>query len=87
MTSPVLASQFTVSDSLLSDRLRGGAKADLFFRSLGGDKYGFGAARSYFLVVRGKRYDSKAIAGVARGLERPDLGSMRHGLSLHEERS
>lgn len=28
-------------------------------------KYGFSAARDYFVVVDGKRYDSKAIAGVA----------------------
>src|SRR5688572_28378635 len=28
-------------------------------------RYGFGRARRYFLVLNGKRYDSKAIAGVA----------------------
>jgi 5-methylcytosine-specific restriction protein A len=31
------------------------------------DKYGFHPARSYVLVHNGKRYDSKAIAGVAHG--------------------
>ena len=31
------------------------------------DKYGFGRARSYFLVHHGKTYDSKAIVGVAHG--------------------
>jgi hypothetical protein len=31
------------------------------------DKYGFGPARSYFLIHEGKRYDSKAIAGAAHG--------------------
>jgi 5-methylcytosine-specific restriction protein A len=31
------------------------------------DKYGFGAARSYRLVVDGKTYDSKAIVGAAHG--------------------
>jgi 5-methylcytosine-specific restriction protein A len=31
------------------------------------EKYGFGAARSYWLVVDGKTYDSKAIVGAAHG--------------------
>ena len=31
------------------------------------EKYGFGAARSYLLVVDGKTYDSKAIVGAAHG--------------------
>ena len=31
------------------------------------EKYGFGAARSYRLVVNGKTYDSKAIVGAAHG--------------------
>ena len=31
------------------------------------EKYGFGAARSYRLVVDGKTYDSKAIMGAAHG--------------------
>src|SRR5258707_9833519 len=31
------------------------------------EKYGFGAARSYRLVVDGKAYDSKAIVGAAHG--------------------
>jgi 5-methylcytosine-specific restriction protein A len=30
-------------------------------------RYSFGSAKSYFLAVDGKRYDSKAIAGVALG--------------------
>lgn len=30
-------------------------------------KYGFGPARSYFVVYRRKRYDSKALAGAAHG--------------------
>lgn len=33
------------------------------------DKYGFGEARTYFLEYDGKRYDSKAIAGVAYGIQ------------------
>ena len=31
------------------------------------DKYGYRPARSYFLVHGGRRYPSKAIAGVAHG--------------------
>ncbi|WP_298746934.1 HNH endonuclease [uncultured Serinicoccus sp.] len=34
------------------------------------DEYGFHPARDYFVVVDGKRYDSKAIAGVAHLYER-----------------
>jgi hypothetical protein len=31
------------------------------------EKYGFGVARSYWLVIDGKTYDSKAIVGAAHG--------------------
>jgi len=31
------------------------------------EKYGFGTARSYWLMVDGKTYDSKAIVGAAHG--------------------
>jgi hypothetical protein len=41
------------------------------------DKYGYGSARSYFLVHQGRRYDSKAIAGVAYGYEFPDRAPLR----------
>ena len=37
-------------------------------------KYGYGKAREYFLFHEGKRYDSKAIAGVAQGYETKDDG-------------
>jgi hypothetical protein len=37
-------------------------------------KHRFGKARKYFLLIDGKRYDSKAIAGVAYGYEHPDEG-------------
>lgn len=40
-------------------------------------KYGFGEARSYWLLHEGRRYDSKAIIGAAHGYARPDLGPMR----------
>lgn len=39
-------------------------------------KYGFGPARSYYLLYRGGRYDSKAIAGAAHGYQFPDLGPL-----------
>ena len=40
------------------------------------DKYGFGEARSYYLVHEGKQYDSKAIVGVAHGYDRPEEGPL-----------
>jgi 5-methylcytosine-specific restriction protein A len=47
------------------------------FDELGRDeflrKYGFGPARSYFLVIAGKRYDSKAIVGAALGAAAADF--------------
>ena len=56
--------------------LRAIAEYDL----LGGDafrsEHGFGPARSYFLVHDGRRYDSKAIAGVAHGYQHPELGAL-----------
>ena len=41
------------------------------------DHYGFGRARSYFLVHGGRQYDSKAVVGVAHGFDRPDLGPLQ----------
>jgi 5-methylcytosine-specific restriction protein A len=40
-------------------------------------KHGFKNARQYFLVRGGRRYDSKAIAGVAHGYQFPDQGALR----------
>jgi MoxR-like ATPase len=37
-------------------------------------KYGFGPAREYFLVVDGRRYDSKAILAAAQGFDDPERG-------------
>ncbi len=39
-------------------------------------KYGFGRARSYWLVHDDKRYDSKAIVGAAFGYQFPDRGPL-----------
>lgn len=41
------------------------------------EKYGFGKARRYFLFIKGRRYDSKAIVGVAHGYEYPSKGPLR----------
>ena len=40
-------------------------------------KYHFGHAKSYWLVYDGRKYDSKAIIGVARKYARPDLGQLK----------
>lgn len=40
-------------------------------------KYNFGKATEYFLVVDGKRYDSKAIIGAAHGYQFPNLGPLK----------
>ncbi|SFB02379.1 protein of unknown function [Collimonas sp. OK607] len=39
-------------------------------------KYGFGSAREYYLMVDGQRFDSKAILGAAHGYEFPGLGPL-----------
>ena len=39
-------------------------------------EHGFGKARDYFLIRGERRYDSKAIVGVAHGYDRPDLGPL-----------
>jgi hypothetical protein len=39
-------------------------------------KYGFGPSRAYFLRRDGKDYDSKAIAGVAYGIQYPQKGQL-----------
>jgi MrcB-like, N-terminal domain/AAA domain (dynein-related subfamily) len=50
------------------------------YDELGGDAflthYGYGPARSYFVVHNGKRYDSKAIAGVSHGKQFPTKGPL-----------
>jgi hypothetical protein len=50
------------------------------FDELGRDvflaRYGYGPARSYFVVHNGKQYDSKALAGVAVGKQFPTSGPL-----------
>ena len=41
------------------------------------DQSGLGPAGSYFLIRDERRYDSKAIVGVAHGYDRSDLGPLR----------
>ena len=41
-------------------------------------KYHFGHAKSYWLVYDGRKYDSKAIIGVAHKYARPELGQLRN---------
>ena len=40
------------------------------------NKYGFGKAKTTWLIHRGNSYDSKAVIGVARGYARADLGPL-----------
>lgn len=40
-------------------------------------RYGFGRSHRYRLLHGGREYDSKAVAGVAFGLQHPDLGPLR----------
>jgi hypothetical protein len=51
------------------------------FRRLGRDpflaKYGFGQARDYFLIDQGERFDSKAIAAAAHGVQFPQAGPLK----------
>ena len=50
------------------------------FDSIGRDEFlrrhGFGPARRYFLIRKGRQYDSKAIISVAHGYQFPDLGPL-----------
>jgi hypothetical protein len=40
------------------------------------ERYGFGRAREFFLVVGGHEYDSKAIVGAAHGYQFPQEGPL-----------
>src|SRR5690349_1774033 len=57
--------------------LRAIAEYDALGRDAFLAKYGFGRARSYFLVHDGRLYDSKAIVGAAHGYEHPVVGPLR----------
>jgi len=51
------------------------------FRRLGRDsflaRYGFGRARDYFLIDDAERFDSKAIAAAAHGVQFPQVGPLK----------
>ncbi|WP_208646747.1 HNH endonuclease [Micromonospora noduli] len=57
-------------------------KAAEEYRALGRtifrDRYGYGGVQRYWVVVDGQLHDAKAIAGVAYGHQRPDMGPLRH---------
>lgn len=53
------------------------AECDRLGRTTFLSRYGFGPARSYWLLHDGTAYDSKAVLGVAHGHARPDLGPLR----------
>lgn len=48
-------------------------------------KYGYGAARSYFVRSKGKRYDSKAVFGAAHEYQHPGAGPRAHAYFNGEE--
>ena len=48
-------------------------------------QYGFGKARSYWLVHEGRSYDAKAIFGAARGYARPELGPLSAKNSVNSQ--
>ena len=53
-------------------------ECDKLGRTLFLDKYGYGHARKYHLCYKGRRYDSKAIVGVAYGYDCPQYGPLDH---------
>jgi MoxR-like ATPase len=69
MTLSLLSSRDAVLDAL--------AECDRLGRAAFLEKYGFGEARSYWLLFDGRRYDSKAIVAAAHGFQFPDLGPLR----------
>lgn len=52
------------------------AECDRLGREAFLDRYGFGPARRYFLLVDDQRYDSKAIVGVAHRYQFPERGPL-----------
>lgn len=63
----------------LSDKLAVESALDEFDRLGRSDflqLYGFGKAQSCFVLRRGERYDSKAIAGAAHKYQFPELGPL-----------
>lgn len=56
-----------------SDVLAAAEEFDTLGREAFLDKYGFGTARTYFLEVNGRQYDSKAIMGYTHGVSQGEF--------------
>jgi hypothetical protein len=66
--------------SRLTDRdavLRAVREFDRLGRTAFLEQFGYGEARRYFVRLNGNDYDSKAIAGVAFGMQYPGEGPLR----------
>lgn len=72
MTSKVSIADLTQSGAVL----RAIKEFDRLGRENFLSRYGFGKARAYFLIHEGRRYDSKAIVGVALGYQFPAAGPL-----------
>ncbi|MGW8993457.1 hypothetical protein ACWGRF_26540 [Streptomyces zhihengii] len=57
-----------LTDLTRAEVLRAAAEFDAIGRDVFLARYGFGPARDYFVLIDGRRYDSKALAGAAHGL-------------------
>jgi hypothetical protein len=77
MVDEVLGDEMDAPMGLAKVTKEGVEKAIAEFDEIGREafleKYGFGKAKSYFLLRENKRYDSKAIVGVAHGHSGEDL--------------
>ncbi len=62
------------SDSAVLEAIR---QCDSIGRDQFLEQYGFGRSREYLLEFEGRQYDSKAILGVAHGIEFPREGALR----------
>ncbi|MEU8208652.1 HNH endonuclease [Micromonospora sp. NPDC049044] len=62
-----------LADVTRSDVLAAAQEFDKLGRDAFLDKYGFGSARTYFLEVNGRQYDSKAIMGYAHGVSQGEF--------------
>ncbi len=65
-----------LSDVTAEGVIRAMAEFDRLGREAFLSAFGFRPTRGYFLIRDGRRYDSKAVVGVAHGYDRPDLGPL-----------
>lgn len=66
----------TISDVTADGVERAMVEFDRLGREAFLGQFGFNQARGYFVIRGGRRYDSKAIVGVAHGYDRPDIGPL-----------